>query len=237
MRKWKVVVGVVLTLNIAVGIVVICLVVTTQQESFPSATLRSTADKLKEHLEETYAHIQQTPLRHSPSPQVISTQEHWNILKPIAFFTGLDFDNNNADNPSSTAVRNWMPFLGPGGRQYLYNGMTYENGSIVVPTGGVYVVYDHMKFYTEKNRRSDPEIDFHHSITRYNAASQQLETVSRNTVTENKNDIIDGSSLEYSSDIHVLVRLNAGDQLIVNVSHSEKLKSDRDWHYFGAYII
>ncbi|XP_046566285.1 uncharacterized protein LOC124274939 isoform X2 [Haliotis rubra] len=94
MRWKKVVVGVVLILNIAVGIAVIGVVVTIQQEGYPSATLRSTADNLKKHLEETYADLRQTLLQQPPSPQPIATQEHWNILKPIAFFTGLEFDIN-----------------------------------------------------------------------------------------------------------------------------------------------
>ncbi|XP_071085480.1 uncharacterized protein [Haliotis cracherodii] len=237
MQPTKAVVAAVLVLNIAVGIAVICVVVTVEEERSkpPSATLWNTADQLKKQIDEIYVDLRET--LHPPrGQQAVTPLEYWNILKPIAFLTGLDFGKNNKDKPTNTAIRNWIPFVGPG-RQYLYNGMTYENGSVSIPTAGVYVVYSHVKFYTEKNHRVDPELDFHHSITRYNAVSQQTETVSENIVCENKNNVIDGASLEYSSDIHSLVQLNAGDQVIVTVSHLELLKSDKDWHYFGAYII
>ncbi|XP_046341824.2 uncharacterized protein LOC124122750 [Haliotis rufescens] len=227
MQPTKAVVAAVLVLNIAVGIAVICVVAT-------AATLWNTAEELKKQIDEIYDDHQQT-LHHPRGEQQTTSLEYRNTLKPIAFLTGLNFGENDEDTPTNTAVRNWIDFVGS--VQYLHKNMEYENGSVSIPTAGVYVVYSHVKFYTEKNHRVDPELDFHHSITRYNAVSQQTETVSGNIVCENKNNVIDGASLEYSSDIHSLVQLNAGDQVIVNVSHLELLKPDKDWHYFGVYMI
>ncbi|XP_048246545.1 tumor necrosis factor-like isoform X2 [Haliotis rufescens] len=136
---------------------------------------------------------------------------------------------------TDTPLRNWVPFVGPE-RQLLYNGMKCENGSIIVPATGVYVVYSHMKFSTEMNSYDDAESDFHHSITRYSALKQNGEAVLRNVISENKNSIIDGASLEYSSDVHGLVQLDAGDQLMVTASGMNPLRHDRDWHYFGVYM-
>ncbi|XP_048258158.1 uncharacterized protein LOC125383613 [Haliotis rufescens] len=114
--------------------------------------------------------------------------------------------------------------------------MKYENGSFTVPATGVYVVYSHIKFYTERNNHDDAESDFHHNITRYSALKQEAEAVLGNVISENKNSIIDGASLEYSSDVHGLVQLDAGDQLMVKVSGMNPLRHDRDWHYFGVYM-
>ncbi|XP_048246543.1 uncharacterized protein LOC124122761 isoform X2 [Haliotis rufescens] len=136
---------------------------------------------------------------------------------------------------TDTPLRNWVPFVGPE-RQLLYNGMKCENGSIIVPATGVYAVYSHIKFYTERNNHDDAESDFHHNITRYSALKQEAETVLRNVISENKNSIIDGASLEYSSDVHGLVQLDAGDQLTVKVSGLNPLRHDRDWHFFGVYM-
>ncbi|XP_048258160.1 tumor necrosis factor-like [Haliotis rufescens] len=139
------------------------------------------------------------------------------------------------DTLTDTPLRNWVPFVGPG-RQLLYNGMKYKNGSITVPATGVYAVYSHIKFYTERNNHDDAESDFHHNITRYSALKQEAEAVLGNVISENKNSIIDGASLEYSSDVHGLVQLDAGDQLMVKVSGMNPLRHDRDWHYFGVYM-
>ncbi|XP_071085346.1 uncharacterized protein [Haliotis cracherodii] len=233
MQPAKAVVAAVLVLNIAVGIAVICVVVTVEGEPRrpPAATLWNKAEELKKQIDEISDDHQQT-LHHPRGEQQTTSLEYWNTLKPVAFLTGLNFSE---DTPTNSAVRNWIDFVGS--VQYLHKNMEYEIGSVSMPTAGVYVVYSHVKFYTEKNHRVDPELDFHHSITRYNAVSQQTETVSGNIVCENKNNVIDGASLEYSSDIHTLVQLNAGDEVIVTVSHLELLKSDKDWHYFGVYMI
>ncbi|XP_046560646.1 tumor necrosis factor-like isoform X3 [Haliotis rubra] len=201
----KCVAATVLLLNIAVGIGVICLVLSREHHEH-----RKTSEILKQQFSRIYT-------------------EH--LKKFQATFTNAGTTDTSEDTP----IRNWVPFIGPG-RQLLYNGMKYENGSIIVPATGVYVVYSHVKFYTERNRQGDSESDFHHNIARYSALKQEEETVLRDVISENKNNIIDGASLEYSSDIHGLVQLDAGDQLMVKVSGMNPLTHDRDWHYVGVYL-
>ncbi|XP_046566378.1 tumor necrosis factor-like [Haliotis rubra] len=226
----------VLLLNIAVGIGVICLVVSRQHHEHwkTSEILKQQLIRIyTEHLEKTQATFTNAGTNKA-KPR--TPADLLNLLKPIAYFPGLDLTGyKEADTSEDTPIRNWVPFIGPG-RQLLYNGMKYENGSIVVPATGVYVVYSHVKFYTEKNRQGDSESDFHHNIARYSALKQEEETVLRDVISENKNNIIDGASLEYSSDIHGLVQLDAGDQLMLKVSGMKPLTHDRDWHYVGVYL-
>ncbi|XP_071085424.1 tumor necrosis factor-like isoform X2 [Haliotis cracherodii] len=197
-----------LVLNIAVGIAVICRVVSSIRDTGMSNT-----GSLKQEISKMYE-------------------------ERVQLMNNNDYDDHKRKGTTGneTPIRIWVPFVGPG-RRLLYNGMRYENGSIIIPATGVYVVYSHVKFYTERNRRGDTETDFHHSIMRYNALEQTSTTALADAVSENKNDIIDGASLEYSSDIHGLLQLNAGDQLVVKVSRINPLRHDRDWHYFGVYMI
>ncbi|XP_067668951.1 tumor necrosis factor-like isoform X2 [Haliotis asinina] len=221
-----------LVLNIAVGITVICCVVSNNQNIMAPNT-----NKLKQEIGMIYdEQLKKINDDDTGGSQSKISPTFWNLLTPIAYFPGLDFDGH-IENQNDTAIRNWAPFVGPGGRQLKYNGMEYENGSIIVPATGVYVVYSHVKFYTEKNHRDDTEIDFHHSVMRYDAVKQTSQPALADTMSENKNDVIDGGSLEYSSNIHGLLQLNAGDQLVVALSQLKPLQHDRDWHYFGVYMI
>ncbi|XP_071084739.1 tumor necrosis factor-like [Haliotis cracherodii] len=226
-----------LLLNIAVGIAVICSVASSKH-----GTQISNTEGLKQQISKIYEdrlkiiidNDNGTHERKGARPPNMSVA-FLNLLKPIAYLTGLDF-LGHIENVNETSIKIWVPFVGPG-RQLLYNGMWYENGSFIIPATGVYVVYSHVKFYTEKNHRGDTETDFQHSIMRYNTLKQTSTTALADAVSENKNDIIDGASLEYSSDIHGLLQLNAGDQLVVKVSRINPLRHDKDWHYFGVYMI
>ncbi|XP_046566264.1 uncharacterized protein LOC124274928 isoform X2 [Haliotis rubra] len=226
-----------LLLNIAVGITVICRVVSNNQDTqVTNNRLMQEINRIYDEQLEKMNDDDNGDSKRKGGRKPTMSPAFLNLLKPIAYFTGLDFDRY-IENQHDTAIRNWVPFVGPGGRQLKYNGMQYEHGSIIVPATGVYAVYSHVKFYTEKNRRGDTEIEFHHSIMRYNALKQTSKPALADTMSENKNDVIDGGSLEYSSNIHGLLQLNAGDQLLVKVSHLKPLQHDRDWHYFGAYMI
>ncbi|XP_046345282.2 tumor necrosis factor-like [Haliotis rufescens] len=227
-----------LLLNIAVGITVICLVVSRKHDTQISNTenLKQEISKIYEGLKITNGHDDDGDHEQKGARQPSSSAAFLNLLKPVAHFPGLEFRGLNGTTRNDTPIRTWVPFVGPG-RRLLYNGMRYENGSIIIPATGVYAVYSHVKFYTERNRRGDNETDFHHSIMRYNALKHTNKTALADAVSENKNDIIDGASLEYSSDIDGLLQLNAGDQLVVKVSKIKPLRHDRDWHYFGVYMI
>ncbi|XP_048246542.1 uncharacterized protein LOC124125930 [Haliotis rufescens] len=237
----KVVAATVLLLNIVVGIGVISLVASREGHDHRTDTHISQSEIFKQRLERIYAEHSQKAwdkfaTAGTDKGQPSSSPAFLNLLKPIAYFPGLDFTGyTEVDTSEETAIRNWVPFVGPG-RQLLYNGMKYKNGSIIVPATDVYVVFSHIKFYTERNNHDDAESDFHHNITRYSALKQDAETVLRNVISENKNSIIDGASLEYSSDVHGLVQLDAGDQLMVKVSGMNPMRHDRDWHYFGVYL-
>nr|ADP24261.1 tumor necrosis factor alpha [Haliotis diversicolor] len=232
-----------LLLNIAVGIMVIYSVVSNNQ-----AIQSTSTNKLIQEIKMIYdeqltkltddgtgdskrkAILQEVRKQPDMKPAIL------NLLKPVAYLTGLDFDGR-IESENDTFVRNWVPFVAHGGRQLMSNGMRYDHGSIIVPTPGVYAVESHVKFYTENNRRRETEIDFHHSIMRYNAIKQTSQPALADIMSENKNDVIEGGCLEYSSNIHGLLELNAGDQLIVKVSHLKPLQHDRDWHYFGLYMV
>ncbi|XP_071085423.1 tumor necrosis factor-like isoform X1 [Haliotis cracherodii] len=227
-----------LVLNIAVGIAVICRVVSSIRDTGMSNTgsLKQEISKMYEERVQLMNNNDYDDHKRKGAKQPSSSVAFLNLLKPVAYFPGLEFRGHIGTTGNETPIRIWVPFVGPG-RRLLYNGMRYENGSIIIPATGVYVVYSHVKFYTERNRRGDTETDFHHSIMRYNALEQTSTTALADAVSENKNDIIDGASLEYSSDIHGLLQLNAGDQLVVKVSRINPLRHDRDWHYFGVYMI
>ncbi|XP_046559534.1 uncharacterized protein LOC124268580 [Haliotis rubra] len=116
--------------------------------------------------------------------------------------------------------------------------MSYENGSITVPAAGVYHITSHVKFYIEDNRKDDKSLQtFRHQVVRYSASSQTQVVLFENAVTECKEGINDGAHLEYPSDAGGLALLDAGDQVMVKVSHLQTLKHDRDWHYFNVHIV
>ncbi|XP_067656041.1 uncharacterized protein [Haliotis asinina] len=159
-----------------------------------------------------------------------------NLLKPVAHFSGLDFDRGSMGK-NLTMLRNWA---NPDGsdRKLLYNGMSYEHGSIIVPAAGVYHITSHVKFYTEDNRKDEKPLQtFQHQVVRYSASSQTQVLLFENAVTECKEGIHDGAHLEYPSDAGGLARLDAGDNIIVKVSHLHLLKHDRDWHFVDMYLV
>ncbi|XP_048242538.1 tumor necrosis factor-like isoform X2 [Haliotis rufescens] len=161
-----------------------------------------------------------------------------NLLKPVAHFSGLDFDEGTQGERGNLSVtRNWA---NPDGsdRKLLYNGMSYENGSITVPAAGVYHITSHVKFYVEDNKRDKKPLQtFQHQVVRYSASSQTQVVLFENAVTECKEGINDGAHLEYPSDAGGLAQLDAGDQVMVKVSHLHLLKHDRDWHSFDICLI
>ncbi|XP_067654378.1 tumor necrosis factor-like [Haliotis asinina] len=161
-----------------------------------------------------------------------------NLLKPVAHFSGLDLDLAIGDAEMNlTILRNWA---NPDGsdRKLLYNGMSYEHGSIIVPAAGLYHITSHVKFYTEDNRKDDKLLQtFQHQVVRYSASSQTQVVLFENAVTECKEGIHDGAHLEYPSDAGGLARLDAGDNIIVKVSHLHLLKHDRDWHFVDMYLV
>ncbi|XP_046328216.2 uncharacterized protein LOC124112246 isoform X1 [Haliotis rufescens] len=161
-----------------------------------------------------------------------------NLLKPVAHFSGLDFDIVTTGNGTQLkTLRNWA---NPDGsdRKLLYNGMSYENGSIPVPAAGEYHITSHVKFYVEDNRKDDKPLQtFQHQVVRYSASSQTQVVLFEHAVTECKEGINDGAHLEYPSDAGGLAQLDAGDQVMVKVSHLQTLKHDRDWHYVDIHIV
>ncbi|XP_048242460.1 uncharacterized protein LOC124126655 [Haliotis rufescens] len=137
-------------------------------------------------------------------------------LKPVSHFSGLDFDiRTSGQDGLLTAVR-----------------------SITVPAAGVYHITSHVKFYVEDNRKDDKSLQtFQHQVVRYSASSQTQVVLFENAVTECKEGINDGAHLEYPSDAGGLAQLDAGDNVIVRVSHLQTLKHDRDWHYVDIHIV
>ncbi|XP_046346113.2 uncharacterized protein LOC124126657 isoform X3 [Haliotis rufescens] len=161
-----------------------------------------------------------------------------NLLKPVAHFSGLDFDEGTQGERGNLSVtRNWA---NPDGsdRKLLYNGMSYENGSITVPAAGVYYITSHVKFYVEDNKKDDKPLQtFQHQVVRYSASSQTQLVLFENAVTECKEGINDGAHLEYPSDAGGLAQLDAGDQVMVKSSHLHLLRHDRDWHFLDVFVI
>ncbi|XP_048242018.1 uncharacterized protein LOC124112274 isoform X2 [Haliotis rufescens] len=148
------------------------------------------------------------------------------LLKPVAHFSGLDFDKVTGHGTQLGSLRNW------------YTGMSYENGSITVPAAGVYHITSHVKFYVEDNRKDDKQLQtFQHQVVRYSASRQTQVVLFQNAVTECREGINDGAHLEYPSDAGGLAQLDADDQVMVKVSHLQTLKHDRDWHYVDIHIV
>ncbi|XP_071085889.1 uncharacterized protein [Haliotis cracherodii] len=237
-RIVKAVCATLLLLSIAVAIAVICFVVSCKHDTQTSNTegLKQEISKIYEERLNIITDEDNDTHERKGARQLNISAEILNLLVPVAHFSELDFRGHTGTNENGTLLRNWVTFVWPR-RQLFVNGMRYGHGSIIIPATGVYVVYSHVKFYTERNHRGDTETDFHHSIMRYNALEQTRKTALADTVSENKNDIIDGARLEYFSDIHGLLQLNAGDQLIVKVSRVDASEYFGDWHYFGAYLI
>ncbi|XP_046564800.1 uncharacterized protein LOC124273561 [Haliotis rubra] len=183
-----------------------------------------------EHSEQSYQAYDDDTGNDHPDLQFL------NLLIPVAHFSGLDFDRGTTGK-NMTILRNWA---NPDGsdRKLLYNGMSYENGSITVPAAGVYHITSHVKFYIEDNRKDDKSLQtFRHQVVRYSASSMTQVVLFENAVTECKEGINDGADLEYPSDAGGLAQLDAGDQVMVKVSHLQPLKHDRDWHYFNVNIL
>ncbi|XP_071099680.1 uncharacterized protein [Haliotis cracherodii] len=152
-----------------------------------------------------------------------------NLLKPVAHISGLDFDivtTGHSANPDGSD------------RKLLYNGMSYENGSITVPAAGVCHITSHVKFYVEDNRKDDKPLQtFQQQVVRYSASSKTQIVLFENAVTECKDGINDGAHMEYPSDASGLAQLDAGDNVIVRVSHFDLLQHDRDWHFADMYLV
>ncbi|XP_071086029.1 lymphotoxin-alpha-like [Haliotis cracherodii] len=232
-------------LNIAAGIAVICQMVSRLADQQPHIQLSSSSQNMKEDIDKAYTECQRKlPDRNTKKNNDVG-REHiashlYSQLKPVAFYSGLNITDLGKEHPYKlTPARGWaaQTMVGPE-RQVLYNGMQYENGSIIVPAAGVYVVYSHVTFNTEAYRHDDKETDFYHLIVHYNAETQEENIALKNVVNENSYGMrfIDGDGL-LSSDIHGILELNAGDQLRVDLSGVSKLSSVTDWFYFGVYMI
>ncbi|XP_071099673.1 uncharacterized protein [Haliotis cracherodii] len=228
-----------LLLNLVFGIAVI----TVFSSKSPHTRQRST--DWEKVLEEVY--LDTVDVSRQRIPEHADRDEHddsdpdlqlLNLLKPVSHFSGLDFNIETADRKRNlTTLRNWA---NPDGsdRKLLYNGMSYENGSITVPAAGVYHITSHVKFYVEDNRKDDKPLQtFQHQVVRYSASGQTQVVLFENAVTECKEGINDGAHLEYPSDASGLAQLDAGDQVMVKVSHLQTLKHDRDWHSFDVVLI
>ncbi|XP_046559524.1 tumor necrosis factor-like isoform X2 [Haliotis rubra] len=219
--------------NVVVGIVVISTITQTQ-------TPNNVQTRLKEVYSMIYENMDFREQFEKADDVDVPDLQFLNLLKPVVHFSGLDLDQamGNADREKNlTTLRNWA---NPDGsdRKLLYNGMSYENGSITVPAAGVYHITSHVKFYIEDNRKDDKPLQtFRHQVVRYSASSQTQVVLFENAVTECKEGINDGAHLEYPSDAGGLAQLDAGDNIIVKVSHLHPLKHDRDWHLVDMYLV
>ncbi|XP_071099675.1 uncharacterized protein [Haliotis cracherodii] len=232
-KNIKIVACVLIIANIVVGVVVISItnitLVTPQTQNIQTR-LREIYNRLYNNLDFANEQFEETNEGGAPDLQLL------NLLKPVVHFSGLDFDLAEREM-NSTTLRNWA---NPDGsdRKLLYNGMSYENGSITVPAAGVYHITSHVKFYVGDNRKDDKPLQtFQHQVVRYSASSQTQVVLFENAVTECKEGINDGAHLEYPSDAGGLAQLDAGDNVIVRVSHFDLLQHDRDWHFADMYLV
>ncbi|XP_067655168.1 uncharacterized protein [Haliotis asinina] len=222
--------------GICLGIITVVAIVysaTSPGTPLDNPTLKVTLDEAYKGLEVLNQGLSEEIVEDAPSDL-----QFLNLLKPVSHFSGLDFDTRTTVQADSlTAMRNWA---NPDGsdRKLLYNGMNYENGSITVPATGVYHITSHIKFYTEDNRKDNKPLQtFQHQVVRYSGSSQTQVVLFENAVTECKESIHDGAHLEYPSDAGGLARLDAGDNIIVKVSHLHLLKHDRDWHFVDMHLV
>ncbi|XP_048246537.1 uncharacterized protein LOC124122759 [Haliotis rufescens] len=232
-------------LNIAVGIAVICQMAPRLADQQPHLHPSTSTQNMKEAIDKAYTEcLRKLPDRNTKKSNDVGREyippHLYSLLKPDAFYSGLNITDLGKEHPYKlTPARGWAAQTMVGQeRQVLYNGMQYENGSIIVPAAGVYVVYSHVTFNTEAYRHDDKETDFYHLIVRYNAEKQEENIALKNVVIENSYGmrLIDGDGL-LSSDIRGILELNAGDQLRVDLSGVSKLSSVTDWFYFGVYMI
>ncbi|XP_071099677.1 uncharacterized protein [Haliotis cracherodii] len=236
-RTAKVVIsGIVLFNTFVIGIIAVFAIV----NSATSSRTQQDHTGLNEALDKAYKEVElmnQEQLQESDADASPDLQ-FLNLLKPVSHFSGLDFDmRTSGQDGLLTAVRNWA---NPDGsdRKLLYNGMSYENGSITVPAAGVYHITSHVKFYVEDNRKDDkPLRTFQHQVVSYSSSGRRQVVLFENAVTECKEGINDGAHLEYPSDAGGLAQLDAGDQVIVKLSNIHPLKHDRDWHYFDIHLV
>ncbi|XP_067659782.1 uncharacterized protein [Haliotis asinina] len=224
MNTWgKAAVVCILIFNIAVGIAAVCLMLTSQN-------FKTTLDQVyREAL--ANGHGKTKDKTNDVGPMNISLQMV-NLLKPIAFLTGLD-DTGLVDDGHYrvTPVRGWAAQTMVGSeRQVLYNGMQNDHGSISVPAAGVYMVYSHVIFQINE------DCDVLHRITRYNAGKQEENIVFLDVVSGNRHDVEQGV-LVSASVIRGILQLNAGDQLRVDISGVLQSDYEKDWSYFGLYKI
>ncbi|XP_048242013.1 uncharacterized protein LOC124112272 isoform X2 [Haliotis rufescens] len=230
-------------LNILTVVVVAALVIhrtlssNLESQNLPGSEWKSLLDKVYESM--LMNDVSTTHTEHDEdNGDVHPDLQFLNLLKPVAHFSGLDFDIVTKGHGAQLgSLRNWA---NPDGsdRKLLYNGMSYENGSITVPAAGVYHITSHVKFNVEDNRKDDKPLQtFQHQVVRYSASSQTQVVLFENAVTECKEGINDGAHLEYPSDAGGLAQLDAGDQVMVKVSHLQTLKHDRDWHCFDIHIV
>ncbi|XP_071099215.1 tumor necrosis factor-like [Haliotis cracherodii] len=242
--KWTCLLSCLFILNILTGVVVAALVThRTLSSNLESQNL--TGSEWKSLLDEVYESMLMNGVSttHTEHDDGDNGDDHpdlqfLNLLKPVAHFSGLKFDIVTTGHWTQLkTLRNWA---NPDGsyRKLLYNGMSYENGSITVPAAGVYHITSHVKFYVEDNRKDDKPLQtFQHQVVRYSASSQTQVVLFENAVTECKDGINDGAHMEYPSDADGLAQLDAGDQVMVKVSHLQTLKHDRDWHYVDIHIV
>ncbi|XP_046346107.1 uncharacterized protein LOC124126653 [Haliotis rufescens] len=242
--KWICLLSILFILNIFTGVVVAVLAThRTSSSNFESQTL--TGSRWKSLLDEVYESMLMndvsttgTELDEEGIGDVHPDLQLLNMLKPVTHFSGLDFDIVVTGHGCQlTTLRNWA---NPDGsdRKLLYNGMSYENGSITVPAAGEYHITSHVKYHVEDNRKDDKPLQtFQQQVVRYSASSQTQIVLFENAVTECKEGINDGAHLEYPNDAGGLAQLDAGDQVMVKVSHLHLLKHDRDWHSFDIYLM
>ncbi|XP_048242579.1 uncharacterized protein LOC124126656 [Haliotis rufescens] len=236
-RTAKVVIsGIILFNTFVLGIIAVVAIV----NSATSSRTQQDHTALNEALDKAYKEVElmnQEQLQESDADASPDLQ-FLNLLKPVSHFSGLDFDMRTSGRDGLlTAVRNWA---NPDGsdRKLLYNGMSYENGSITVPAAGVYHITSHVKFYVEDNRKDDkPFQTFQHQVVSYSSSGRRQVVLFENAVTECKEGINDGAHLEYPSDAGGLAQLDAGDQVMVKLSNIHPLKHDRDWHYFDIHLV
>ncbi|XP_071099216.1 uncharacterized protein [Haliotis cracherodii] len=229
--KWTCLLSFLFILNILTGVVVAVLVTrrTSSSNLESQKEWKSLLDEVYESMLMNGVSTTHTEHDNEDNGDVHPDLQFLNLLKPVVHFSGLDFDvvtTGHWANPDGSD------------RKLLYNGMSYENGSITVPAAGVYHITSHVKFNVEDNRKDDKPLQtFQHQVVRYSASSQTHIVLFENAVTECKDGINDGAHLEYPSDAGGLAQLDAGDHVMVKVSNLQTLKHDRDWHYVDIHIV
>ncbi|XP_046566371.1 uncharacterized protein LOC124274994 [Haliotis rubra] len=239
----KCVAATVLLLHIAVGIGVISLVVSKEHHEH-----RKTSEILKQQFSRIYTeHLEKSQATFTNAgtnkTQPRTPADLLNLLKPIAYFPGLDLTGyKEADTSVDTPIRNWVPFIGPG-RQLLYNGMKYENGSIVVPATGLTKVV--LVSIHDKSCYLLLILGiFFKAVCMY--VCMYVYTIEPRCFSYTENDSNDTRCIQERtykyklgakiSGMNLLMQMDVGDQLMVKVSRMNPLRHDRDWQYFGVHF-